>query len=754
MKLLTIRIGFILFLLFSQISLAKEINSIILAPGPIQVELTNSLQWLKADHSTLSLVQLLNKSNVPFKRLTEKAVLEAQDTYWLRLHVSNPMTQNIPLALTLSSSSIIIDGAYEQKNNQWQRINSVEPHKQLSSHSALILNINSLSEQWLYFRIKPIQTSRLEPKLQDLSEYAKNFTVMQQILGAMVSLMVFISFIHLVAIRFHNHIRHYMTIYLAFIGFCFGLSHSQLSHWPNWFLEFAKLSPWSLACMLFLSSYSTEQYRVLLKSNRTVVAILILLLITLLLSHSAYLAVLILAVIPCLLVAYKFKQVGINLTIANLILSGSVIWQITYIINPDGMFAPEGIWHVYAVTLCVLFASLSMITPYFQRQIRRKKSHNQVVNNQFLENLSHDFRTPMNGVLGMAELLNETPLSANQRDYVDTILFSGNDMLRMINRVSDYAKVQSGLVQLEKNTIHLAELSQQCLSKFQYNANQKGLELVLNIDDELPLYIAADEHRLETILDNLLDNAVRETEYGEIELRIGFFDEHKMLMFSVRDTGTGIDKDVIKYIQNTPESSEFQQMHNQGFGLSLCKKLIEIMGGNLIIESRADKGSIFSFSLPLEAVDSLHPNEQDSAEILKGLSILIVDDNSTLRKVIQRYANSWGMQSDSTYNGKEALALLRSQSNLDAPYDAILIDQDMPIMDGFQLAKRIQEDNDIDPSIIKIMLTGMSISNTQKEVIQFGIHQVITKPISAHSLKQVLAKHVLKRQSLKRFKQN
>jgi len=172
------------------------------------------------------------------------------------------------------------------------------------------------------------------------------------------------------------------------------------------------------------------------------------------------------------------------------------------------------------------------------------------------------------------------------------------------------------------------------------------------------------------------------------------------------------------------------------------------MGGNLYIETRVDKGSTFSFTLPNKPISEDQSQEQDMGHVLQGLSLLIVDDNSTLRKVIQRYASSWGMQSDNTYNGKEALALLRSQSNLDTPFDAILIDQDMPIMDGFQLAKRIQKDPDIDQSIIKIMLTGMSISGSQKEVIQYGIDQVITKPVSAQSLKQALAKHVIKRQSL------
>jgi signal transduction histidine kinase/CheY-like chemotaxis protein len=752
MSFFLIRFVLIVSCLLSSFSHGRDINSMILADGPIEVQLHDTMQWLKADHTTLSLAQLLLKEDSNFKLLTDKAVIEANEIYWIRFHVINPINENIPLALRLSSSSINIDGAYEQKNNQWQRISSVSNQQQLSSNTALILNIEALSEQWLYFRIKPIQTSRLEPRLQDLSQYAKGFTVLQQILGALVSLMLFISFLHLIAIRFHNHIRHYLAIYLAFIGLCYGLSHTQLYEWPQWFFDFSKLSPWLLACGIFLSSFTTEQYRILLKSNRTAFTLLTLLLTTLVITNFPYLIVLFSTLIPVCIVATKVKRISINLSLANAILFVSAFWQCCYILIPEMVYAPEGIWHVYALALSVLFASLSMITPYFERQIKRQQSRSVGIQGQFLESLSHELRTPMNGVLGMSELLNETPLSANQRDYVDTIIFSGHDMLRMVNRIGDFAKIQSGRIHFEKNNVQLTDLAQRCLSKFQYSANQKGVELVLNMDEDLPVNIASDERRLESLLDNLLENAVRHTEYGEVELRIALQNDGNMLCFAVRDTGTGADKSLIKQLIENQDTMSNLDSSKHGFGLSLCKHLVELMGGHLFIESRVDKGSTFSFTLPNEPMVEAQSQIQDVTHILQGLSILIVDDNSTLRKVIQRYANSWGMQSDHTYNGKEALALLRSQSNLGTPYDAILIDQDMPIMDGFQLAKRIQEDPDIDQSIVKIMLTGMSISSTQKEVIQFGIDQVITKPVSAQSLKQALAKHMVKRQKLSKHR--
>jgi len=719
---------------------ANNLKHIILAEGPIQVDLQQSMQWVKADHTTFSLAQLLLNQNAVFTGLSDNSIVEANEIYWLRFKVINPTNLTIPVALTLSSSSIQIDAAYRQENQTWRRISGVDHQKQLSSHTALILSVDPKSNQWMYFQIKPIQSSRLEPKLQDLNQYAKDSSLLQQILGAVIALMIFIAFLHIIAIRFHNHIRHYLTVFLALIGVCFGLSHSQLLQWPDWFLTFAKLSPWGMGCTLYLSSFTTEQYRKLLKSTRMVVTILVMLFLTLLLAHVNFLITLIFVLIPSGLVLLKIKKISINLSIANGILAASTLWQIMYILYPSATYAADSITIVYALTLCTLFSSLSMITPYFQRQTIRKQIQNQGVSSLFLENLSHELRTPMNGVLGMSELLTETPLSAKQRDYIETIHYSGFDMLRMINRMSDYAKVQSGRVLLNKSKVELSALAQKCLSKFQFSANQKGLELVLNIDKSLPKHLLADERRIETILDNLLDNAVRHTEFGEIELRVSLLEDNKVV-FVVRDTGTGIDRLRLKNLLNQQDEDAVTDKPH-GFGLALCKQLIETIDGNLYVESRPDIGSTFSFTLPLDSVESVEIEATPNHQALEGLSILIVDDNGTLRKVMQRYANSWGMQSESTFSGKEALALLRSQSNIGTPFDIIIIDQDMPIMDGFQLAKRIQEDKDIDPSLIKIMLTGMSISNNQKEVLQYGIDQVITKPVSVHELEQVLTKHV------------
>ncbi len=283
------------------------------------------------------------------------------------------------------------------------------------------------------------------------------------------------------------------------------------------------------------------------------------------------------------------------------------------------------------------------------------------------------------------------------------------------------------------------------LLRFQHTANQKGIELVLNLEADIPEYIVVDERRLHTLMDYLLEKALSHTEHGEVELRIKWDpkNQHQHLLFSVRDTGEGMRKEELKTLfrsmdQLDPLKNDVQL---RGMGMTLCKQLVKLMGGDMYVESTPGLGSTLSFSMPY-GLTTQSAGNPGQLELLQGLSMLIVDDNSTLRKVIQRYAKSWGMHADATYSGKEALAMLRNQANLKTPYDIILIDQNMPIMDGFQLARRILEDNDINQTLLKIMLTGMAISSKHKDVVQADIHQVISKPVSARALQQVLAQRI------------
>jgi len=733
----------------TQVSKPSQTHSIILANGPMEIHLQKSIQWLETDHERFSLGQLQQKKN-DFKDIDAGPVLKSKRSYWLRFQLINPFKQSIPIAISLSSSPVYIDGAYLYETDNWQRLPGLEKAKLLNSHEAFIFNVAGESSKWVYFRIHAKQTSQLNPKLQDMASYSHNMGSQHQFFGAILALLFFIIVLHSTAIRFHNHIRHYFVIYMSLVGTLYTLSHSPNNQWPDWFNSFSNITPWLFACGLALSTFKTSQYRKWLFTNRTLILLLALMLIALFLIQVSLLTILFCALGPCLYTLTKVKYLGFNLSVSALMVTANIIWQCLYILWPTHVFATNNEINIYMFAGCIFLASISMIIPYFRRQNRLKRPQQQPMNAAFLSKLSHELRTPMNGVLGMSELLVDTPLSHTQRDYLETIQLSGQDMLRLINRISDFARISRGALELEDKPTDIVNLAEQCITKFQQIANQKSLELVLNLSDNLSAEINLDGQHLQTIIENLLESALQNTEYGEVELRIEKADTKNELSISIRDTGIGLNKKLLSQLGNSHKKMALDDdSHNHGFTLLLCKRLIEMMGGNLFIESRINHGSTFRFNLPFRLTpktsETAHSANMNNDKTLQGLSILIVDDNSTLRKVIQRYAKRWGMQADCTYSGKEALAMLRSQHTIEQDYDIVLIDQDMPIMNGFQLAKRISEDNEISPNLIKIMLTGLSINSQHQEALKSGINQVINKPVSARALREVLAKHVRQR---------
>ncbi len=723
----------------------QQEHSIILADGPIEIHLQNSMQWLKADHQSFSLGQLQLASTPDFQSLEFNPFMQGKKSYWLRFQVINPLKHSLPLALSLSDNTILVEGAYRLIDSKWQRIDELKKEQRLSGRSALVLNFQGNSNQWIYLRLQPLQTSNLKPVLQNLERYNHSLSYFQIMLGVMIALMIFVALLHIIAIRFDNHVRHFLVVYLALVAGVCSIAQLPLSQAPNWLDQVFNLLPWLLAVGLSLSSFNTFTYQQHLKSNRSTFVVLAALLVTLLLFSAHLTIILSCALLPSLFVLSRITKLSISLSVSNIILTLLIVWQLAYFAWPENVLTPDSLSSIFAITATVFFASMSMILPYFQRQSKRRAPNHINRNNSFLSHISHELRSPMNGVLGMSELLNETPLSHTQRDYVETIESAGQDILRMVDRISDYAKITNGRLQLEYTQVDLAQLMEEVLQRFQHSSNQKGIELVLNLGADIPEIIGTDKRRLHTLMDFLLENALNHTEHGEVELSIKWDPQsnHQNLVFTIRDTGPGMRKEALKNMFTPMDKidSSGNEKPNTSFFMTLCKQLTKLMGGEMYVQSTLGLGSTFSLSIPYEPTNQV-TTRPGQVELLQGMSMLIVDDNSTLRKVVQTYAKSWGMHADATYSGKEALAMLRNQSNLKTPYDIILIDQNMPIMDGFQLAKRIQEDTDINQNLLKIMLTGLAISSKHKDVVQADIHQVISKPVSARALQQVLAQRI------------
>ena len=745
---------FSIILLSSNVSIAVASNitqaqpsSIILAPGDIKISLEQSIQWLKADHFSLSLSQLQSSSDAVFNPLNKGAILESNQVYWLRMRVINSFDKNIPLALSLAPKNVIIESGYKQSDGKWTHLTQVSPNTLLTGQSSLILTFDSLSDNWIYFRVKAPSTTKLNAKLQDLTHYTKDLNFYQQLLGASIATTFIIILLHLLALQFHNHIRHYLAIFMAIVVSIFISNHSPTPFLPEWVMVISTLTPWSMACALALSSYKTEFYRINLFSNQSFFVTLLLIFIGLVLITANYSIILAVSLALTIYSAFKAIKVSHHLFLACCVFIIVGSWQLLYLLNTSYIYSPSDMHEVYGFVFTAVLVSTSMITPYFRRQTSRQAPVAQNNYSSFLSKLSHDFRTPMNGVLGMSELLKDTPLSQQQRSFLSTIEQSGHDLLRLINRVSDMGKIQTGKLQSDNQVFDLVNLIEKLIEKHIPLADQNHVEMILNIAPNISTDIKCDEDRLNAVLDNVILNALTKTNNGEVEIRVHWVDDasQNQLLFTVRDSGSGIPRETLKKILSSHKqiTNAEMEIQNIDFGLLLSKYVVEALQGAFYIESNPNIGTTIRFSMLVEPIQNQQPTHDSS--ILNGLSMLIVDDNSTFRSVIKQYAESWGAHADATYNGKEALALLRNHKTIENPYDIMLIDQEMPIMSGFQLASKIQDDPDINQDIIKIMLTGTGITSQDSLALDAGIHQVVTKPVSARTLQAVLAKHMSRR---------
>lgn len=725
----------------------QQPHSITLAPGPIQISLNKSIQWLKADYQNLSLAQVLANKDSQFKNLERGVVINNDEVYWIRMRLVNAFKESIPLALSLASKNIFIEAAYKKTSNQWSLIQNIKPNTKLVGLSSLILNIESESDSWLYFRIKASSTTKLDARLQDISHYTQDLNFYQQLIGASLAVSLIIILFHTLAIQFHNHTRHYLVILISIISAIFISGYSPTPFLPNWLILLGFLAPWGIACMLMLSSYSSEYYKKYVFSNKSFFTVLSFILVALVLLTAPYPVLLFACLFPSIYAAKNSLSISINLFIACIIFIMNAIWQLFYSFYPELIYPPSALHEVYSLVLINMFVSISMITPYFSSRHAISVPQEHISNTQFISKLSHDFRTPMNGVLGMAELLKDTPLSRNQRGYLSTIEQSGHDLLRLINRISDIGKIQTGVLSAEIQTFDINDIVEKTIEKHIPLAEQNHVEIILNISPQVPSHVAGDESRLSAVLDNLILNALSKTKNGELEIKAQWLDnnQHDQVLFTISDSGDGISKETLKSLFSPNDITQITASDIQDIdaGLLLSKYIVTALKGSFEIESNSHIGTTIRFSMNLSPA-LVQPKTRQS-NILNGTSILIVDDNATFRTVIQQYAESWGAQCDATYNGKEALALLRNHKTIEKPYDIMLIDQEMPILNGFQLASKIQADPDINQNIIKIMLTGTSISSQSSHALEAGIHQVITKPISARRLHSVLSKHLAKR---------
>lgn len=327
---------------------------------------------------------------------------------------------------------------------------------------------------------------------------------------------------------------------------------------------------------------------------------------------------------------------------------------------------------------------------------------------EFLANMSHEIRTPLNGVIGFSDLLLKTPLTEVQTQYLNYISDSGNSLLNIINDILDFSKIESGKLELFIDRYNIYDLANHVVNIILYQAQSKDLELLLNIEQGLPNTVWIDEARIKQVLINLLGNAVKFTEVGEIEFgvrRLKQDDEKITLRFSVRDTGIGIPKEKQKRIFDAftqEDSSVSKKYGGTGLGLTISNNLLNYMGTNLLLESEVEKGSVFYFDIEVPYdKDDMEDNDGDMAEIGR---VLVVDDNQNNRTILQHMLAYKNIKSEAAANGLEAIQLLMSGEK----FDMILMDYHMPVLSGLETIEKIKELFKIQEEMIPLIVLHTS----------------------------------------------
>lgn len=355
----------------------------------------------------------------------------------------------------------------------------------------------------------------------------------------------------------------------------------------------------------------------------------------------------------------------------------------------------------------------------------------------FLATMSHEIRTPMNGMIGMASLLGETSLSSEQREYTETIQNCGESLLGVVNDILDFSKIESGKMEFENSDFDLRGCIEDVLDVFGAKAAQVGLDLIYELEYNVPMQIVGDSLRLRQVLMNLVGNAIKFTKHGEVFVGVNLLKkdgDNCVLSFQVRDTGIGIPADKVERLFKAfsqVDSSTTRKYGGTGLGLVISEKLVNLMGGSISVESYEGHGTTFTFTLDTKAsVKSLQTYVTANITGLEGKKVLIVDDNHTNCKILKGQLEQWKLVPAIAKSGKEALEILSQNTG----FELVLTDMHMPLMDGIELAKSIKQSTPLLPIILL-----SSIGNERGEGYSGLFTSVLTKPVK----RNILSKHII-----------